>query len=92
MRDGNANEFIETLYGGCDITFVFMGVKYMIQGWWEDGQYVLSLDQLYPKTDNIGIWKYVAKTAKECVEAFEKALIFNGKSFWRVENEIQWVD
>lgn len=28
----------------------------------------------------------------ECIEAFEDVQIWNGKTFWNVENQMQWVD
>jgi hypothetical protein len=92
MINGNVNEFIDTLYGGEEIFYTYNGAKYFIQGWWENKRYTLEILQYEPSIDNCRIWSHEADEAQECVESFQNALIFNGKSFWDVENEIEWID
>lgn len=38
------------------------------------------------------IFSVTETTAYECLVAFEKAKIWNKKSFWEVEKDIEWVD
>jgi hypothetical protein len=38
------------------------------------------------------IFSVEKKTQNLCIEAFEDAKIWGGKSFWDVENEMEWVD
>ncbi len=38
------------------------------------------------------IWECNAATMEECLNAFLDARIFDGKTFWEVESEIEWVD
>ena len=32
------------------------------------------------------------KTVAKCIEAFEKADLWGGKTFWQIEHDIEWVD
>jgi hypothetical protein len=65
---------------------------YLLQGWCENNRITLDIQQLGRDIPNWHTWSYEADTTLECVEAFLKARIFNGKTFWEVESEINWVD
>lgn len=43
-----------------------------------------------PKDDYV--WEYNGQSLSEAQEEFQNAPIFNGKTFWQVEQEIEWVD
>ena len=47
--------------------------------------------QVDPEKDGC-IWEYDGKTIEECHEAFLGAPIFDGKTFWDAEQDIEWVD
>lgn len=36
MIDGNVNEFVDNLYYGSEMYFIFKGKKYFIRGWVKD--------------------------------------------------------
>ena len=38
------------------------------------------------------LWEYDGATIEECQNAFLEAPIFNGKTFWDAEQQIEWVD
>jgi hypothetical protein len=38
------------------------------------------------------IYSVTKKSISECLVAFQEAKIWNGKSFWEVEQDIEWVD
>ena len=91
MIDGNPNEFIEGLHYGDERFFILDGVKYLVQGYSVNGKPTIILYALSPE-DKCFDWEVSSNDNNYPVEEFEKAKIFNGKSFWEVEKDIQWVD
>ncbi len=94
MIDGDPNEFIDGLHYGDERFFLFDGVKYLIEGFSEDEKRELVIWDLGKKYGE-NCLKWIAYSKKEegyPVDEFEKARIFNGRTFWEAENEIQWVD
>ena len=51
----------------------------------------MEVFQTEPPADGY-IWEYNGKSMNEGQELFQSAPIFDGKTFWEVEQEIQWVD
>ena len=95
MTSGNINEFIDGLYYGDERWFMFHGVKYFIQGWVKNEKFTLVLEQMEPDPEKVcPLWKETRSFDKkqEVVENFLKAPLFDGKTFWQVEQEMEWVD
>ena len=91
MINGNVNEFIEGLYWGDERIFLYNGQKFFIQGYLKDEALTLFLDRWIPPADDY-IWNKAGDRNNYPVEDFLNAKIFDGKSFWEVEQEIEWVD
>ena len=91
MINGNVNEFVEHIYYGDELVFIYDNKKFFFQGWYEDGINILTLDMFEPSSDDY-IWIMKDKNKKKLAEEFLKAKVFNGKSFWEIEKEITWVD
>lgn len=91
MINGDAREFIDGLYYGDERFFIYKGNKYFIQGFCEDGEHVLEI-YVIENENNDFHWKASAKNNVYPVDEFENAKIFNGKNFWEIESEIEWVD
>lgn len=91
MINGNAGEFIDGLYYGDERFFLYDERKYFIQGYYVDGKPALIMYILEPP-DNEFKWESISKNNSYPVEEFENAEIFNNKSFWNIEREIEWVD
>ena len=98
MIDGDVHAFVNGLYYGDESYFIYDGVKYFIQGWFDEGKHYLVLEQVLdcdkePKDANAGyVWEYVSENSCECVQAFLEAKLWNGKKFYEVENSIIWID
>lgn len=92
MINGNVDKFIEGLHYGDERFFLYKGKKYFIQGYCgDDKNPILEIYQI--ECDDGLHW--IARSDNDYafpVKAFEEAKIFDGKSFWDVENEIEWVD
>ncbi len=92
MINGDPKEFIDGLHYGDERFFMFSGRKYFVQGYFEGGKPMLILYIFEPEEEFGCVWKAFSSDENYPVDAFEKAKVFNGKSFWEVEGEIQWVD
>ena len=90
MINGNSREFINGLYYGDERFFLYNGEKYFIQGYCEDNKYILEI-YVIENEENDFHWKSTSQSNYP-VEEFEKTKIFNGKTFWEAEKEIEWVD
>ena len=92
MINGDPKAFIEGLHYGDEHYFVYDGRKYFIQGYsTEDRKLALEIFGLDP--DNFDyLWTVVSDNENYPVAEFESAPIFNGKTFWEAEKEIEWVD
>ncbi len=91
MINGNINEFIDKLVYGDEVTFVFEGKKFFVQGYPDDGIYTLYLDQWEPPADD---YIFICRGSDKDypVNEFLEAKIWDGKSFWEIEKEVEWVD
>lgn len=91
MKNGNLNEFINGLYYGDEMLFVYDKTKYFIQGWTQNDKCYMFLDVPDKKQENY-VWQYEAKTMKECAEAFLSEKIWEGKAFYEIEKDVMWSD
>lgn len=93
MINGNVNEFVDNLYYGSEMNFAYSDKQYFIQGWKENGIFTLELCQTIPLTTNEGycVWNDSSENPQECVNNFLSTKLFNDKTFWEVEQEIDWL-
>ncbi len=93
MINGDPKAFIEGLHYGDEHYFVYDGRKYFIQGLTteEDGNF-LEVFGLDPDNFDYHWIAYSGKNKPFPVAEFERAPIFNGKTFWEAEKDIEWVD
>lgn len=94
MIDGNARDFLNKLYYE-DHYVIFSGEKYFLNGCQtekkKDGTKSVRLE-VYNLTQDTTVFSVTKTTAVDCIEAFEEASIWNGRTFWEIESEIIWVD
>ena len=96
MINTDMNQFIDYLNYGEEIDILYKGDKYLIEGYCnEDNNFHLFVykyenggneadEMIYEIDSNISI--------KDCADKFLEAKIWNGKSFWEVEKEMEWID
>ncbi len=89
MRNGDVREFVDHIYYGDELWFIYERKKYFLEGWTNDGRLDLYLYEMIPNGKTY-IWN--GNKTKYPVEAFLSAKIWNGKSFWDIEQDIEWVD
>ncbi len=91
MINGDAKEFIDGLYYGDERFFIYNKSKYFIQGYYTGEKPMLEIFILEPSDSNFE-WRVISENESYPVSEFENAKIFNEKTFWQVEQEIEWVD
>ncbi len=91
MINGNPSEFINMIYTCQDIVFIYNNVKYWFQGYMTESGVHMEVFQTEPAKDEY-VWEYNGQSISDGQMAFQEAKIFNGKSFWEVEADIEWVD
>lgn len=92
MKNGDIKEFLDLLYYGQELLFIFRGQKFFIQGWWKDDKARMVLDNVSIEPFSGYVWEYDAPTMKECADAFLAAPIWDGEEFLQVESEVEWTD
>ncbi len=91
MINGNIDEFVEKLLDGEEVIYVYHGKKYFSQGYnLDDGTYYFELQQWEPTTSVL--WSVKGLDRPASLDAFLKEPLFDGKTFWECEKEIEWVD
>lgn len=91
MINGDAREFIDGIHYGDERFFLYHGKKYFVQGQFANGRPMLEV-YIFEPSDNDFEWREFSKNSNYPVSAFENAKIFDGKSFWGAEQEMEWVD
>lgn len=89
MKNGNVYEFVDRIYFGDELWFLYKGDKYFLEGWYDDGRLDLYLYKMTGDGEKY-VWKGGA--SQYPVEEFLNAKIWDGKSFWEVEQDLEWVD
>ena len=90
MINGDPKEFLERVCSGQDTPYKFNGKKYWLQGFVVKNGFRAEVFCCDPPHEYL--WEYTGKCPLECMEKFQTALIFDGKSFWDVEKDLEWLD
>lgn len=88
MINGNVNDFLDGIHWGEEVWLKYKGIVHFVQGWNEDGKFHLE-HSIYGNDD---VWEVIDRDNDVCVKAFLDAPLFDGKKFFDVEREIEWVD
>ena len=95
MIGGNVNDFLDHVtYEEAAVRY--KGEKYFFYGLLKNpdtGMFEFTIDLWddrgwYVKT----VYQAVAQTDSECMERFLTDPIFDGKRFWNIEKEMEWLD
>jgi hypothetical protein len=87
MRGKTLSEFIDSLYINPEMEIEYSNKKFLISGYRDDdNSYVLRVDTITETSEQI----FFAKNAdvQNCVDAFENAKIFDGKTIYEAEDKI----
>ena len=91
MINGNLNDFVDGVYYGYEQEFTYRGLTFFIQSLpLDDGCIYLLLDRWNPPADDY-ILKLPMKDGIYPAEEFLNAPIWDGRTFWEAEGEMEWV-
>ena len=95
MKNGNVNAFVDkTTIEECAV--MYGGVKYFFHGLLFDSEsktYSFTIDIWDENGDYVKtVFDKTATSASECMELAFAEPIFDGKSFWEAETEMEWVE
>lgn len=92
MKGNSISEFINDLYacGGPEKEFTFRERRYFLETILVEETDLLELRIVESKdgSDDV-IFSFTGKTLRDCVAQFEEAKIFDGKTIYQVEQEIE---
>ncbi|MBE6651491.1 MAG: hypothetical protein E7613_09300 [Ruminococcaceae bacterium] len=86
MQGKKLNEFIDSLYFNPEMEITFSNKRFLISGYYENNEYTLRIDSI--ELDSINIFCVKGKTAQDCVNEFEHAKLFEGRTIYEAHNEI----
>ena len=95
MKNGNVSEFIDqTTYEECAV--MYMGAKYFFHGVIYDkeaNEYSYDID-IWDDHGNYvrTIFSKKASSPEKCLELAQNEPIFEGKTFWEAEQDMEWVE
>ncbi len=95
MKGGNVNKFIDqTTYEECAV--LYKGIKYFFHGLIYDTEkniYSYVID-VWDKSGNYEktVFDKTASSAEECLELAQNEPIYEGKTFWEAESDMEWVE
>ena len=79
--------FIDSLYNNPEMEFEYLEKRYLVSGYMENNDYILRVDTIEKDSKNVFVIKNPSR--QKCVEAFEKAPIFGGKTIYEAESQIK---
>lgn len=92
MKGNTISEFINDLYacGGPEKEFTFRGKRYFLETIMVKGTdlFELYVAEIKENADNV-VFSFTGKVLHDCVAQFEEAKIFDGKTIYQVEKEIE---
>ena len=81
-------ELIEALYYNPEMEILYRGKRYLVSGFVEeDGRYTLRMDSVEPQSREL--FCAVSQRRGQCVGAFERAVLFDGRTVYEAEREIE---
>lgn len=95
MKGGNVNDFL-THVTYEEVAARYHGRKYFFHGILrnrETGMYEFTIDLWDEKDWYVEtVYQAFAPTADECMNCFLRDPIIDGKCFWDIENEMEWIE
>ena len=89
MKGNTLNEFIDDLYHNPEKEIAYRGKKYMIRGYFSPDANIYSLEVCTIETLSRILFKHSSYRRGECVELLTKAKIFDGKTIYEAEQDIE---
>lgn len=89
MLGNTLNEFIDDMYHNPEKEIRYLGKIYMVIGYVDKTGELYTLEVYAIEKGGKELFKYTSKVRHECVEQFEKAKLFDGKTIYEAEKDIE---
>lgn len=89
MLGNDLNEFMDDMYHNPEKEISYYGKRYMITGYVDETCEFYTVEVYTIETECKELFKFTSKSRFECVEAFEQAKIFDGKTIYEAEKDIE---
>ena len=87
MQGKKLSLFIDALYINPEMEFEYAGNKYLASGYRDDNnEYLLRVDTI--EASSCQIFFVQNEDVQKCVEAFEQARLFDGRTIYETHDEI----
>jgi hypothetical protein len=87
MQGKKLSEFIDSLYSNPEMEIEYHSKKYLISGYRSnDGKYILQVDSI--EESSVQLFYCENEKIETCIEEFEKAKMFDGKTIYEAEHEV----
>lgn len=87
MTGRTISEFITELYNNPEMEFIYHSNRYMISGYISPSGGIYTLE-LWNITTNSLLFKCSDKLRENCVEQFENSMLFDNRTIYEAEDEI----
>ena len=89
MKGNNLNDFINDMYHNPEKEICYRNKKYIINGFIDETGELYTLAIYTVEESSKTLFSYTSEKRGECVEQFEKAKIFGGKTIYEAEQDIE---
>ena len=89
MKGNDLNEFIDDMYHNPEKEISYCGKRYMGTGYVDETSEFYTLEVYTIEKDCKELFKFTSKVRYDCVEQFEVAKIFDGKTIYEAEKDIE---
>lgn len=87
MTGRTIREFVTELYNNPEMEFIYHSNRYMISGYVSPSGDIYTLE-LWNITKNSLVFKCSDNFREKCVEQFENSKVFDGRTIYEAEDEI----
>ena len=89
MIGNTLNDFICDMYSNPEKEICYQNKKYMITGFVDEIGELYTLEVYTIEENSKTLFSYSSKLRNECVKKFEQAKIFDGKTIYEAEKDIE---
>ena len=92
MKGGELTDFLDRVYYGEELIFLYKDKKYFLQGWWSDDGKTVEMELCIINENLEMIWHQKAMKMAVCAERFLSEKLWDGKDFLQAQEDMTWSD
>ena len=87
MQGKSVGEFVDALYYNAEMEITYHKQRLIVTGYLENGIYSICVDTISASSKRL--FEVSSDDRSKCIEAFEKARIFDGLTIYEAERDIE---